>query len=84
MGEFIDKLEVQVVGRSKYLGMKAKETVKDFFTKEDGDVNVVSIVILIGIAVVLALTFKKEITGIVETLLGDIKTKAKEATSSGK
>ena len=49
MGEYVDKLEVQVVSRAKYLGLKAKEKVADFFTKENGDVNVVSIVFLIGI-----------------------------------
>ena len=58
MGEYVDKLEVQVVSRAKYLGLKAKEKVADFFTKENGDVNVVSIVFLIGIAVVLAIVFK--------------------------
>ena len=66
MGEYVDKLEVQVVSRAKYLGLKAKEKVADFFTKENGDVNVVSIVFLIGIAVVLAIVFKDKAKALVE------------------
>mgnify|MGYP000765013014 FL=1 len=33
---------------------KAKNLVKDFFYNEEGDVNIVSMVVLIGIAVLLA------------------------------
>ena len=59
MGEYVDKLEVQVVSRAKYLGLKAKEKVADFFTKGKlDDVNVVSIAFLIGIAVVLAISIQ--------------------------
>ena len=37
---------------------KAKNLVKDFFYNEEGDVNIVSMVVLIGIAVLLAVIFK--------------------------
>ena len=43
-----------------YFNLKAK--VQKFFQKENGDVNVVAIVVLIGVAVVLALIFKDEIS----------------------
>lgn len=79
MGEYVDKLEVQVVSRAKYLGLKAKEKVADFFTKENGDVNVVSIVFLIGIAVVLAIVFKDKAKALVESLMGIVSKKATDA-----
>lgn len=79
MGEYVDKLEVQVVSRAKYLGLKAKEKVADFFTKENGDVNVVSIVFLIGIAVVLAIVFKDKAKALVESLMGTVSKKDTDA-----
>lgn len=79
MGEFMDKLELEVVGRSKYLGLKAKEAVTDLFTKENGDVNVVSIVFLIGIAVCLAIIFKDKAKELVESLMDTVKGKAEGA-----
>lgn len=78
MGEYVDMLEVQVVSRAKYLGLKAKEKVADFFTKENGDVNVVSIVFLIGIAVVLAIIFKGKAKELIESLMDTVSTKAKK------
>lgn len=79
MGEFMDKLELEVVGRSKYLGLKAKKAVTDLFTKENGDVNVVSIVFLIGIAVCLAIIFKDEASKLVKTLMSKVSSKATKA-----
>lgn len=79
MIERIDDVAGMAIAKAKYLGFKAKEKFVDFVTKEDGDVNVVSIVILIGIAVVLALLFKTQITSIVTNLLNNIKTKSEEA-----
>ena len=78
MGEYVDMLEVQVVSRAKYLGLKAKEKVADFFTKENGDVNVVSIVFLIGIAVVLAIIFKGKAKELIESLMNTVSEKAKK------
>jgi hypothetical protein len=80
MLERIDDMAGIAVVKAKYLGFKAKEKFVDFVTKENGDVNVVSIVILIGIAVVLALMFKKQIVTILQRLLKAIGTKADEAT----
>lgn len=50
------------------LGANAKEKAREAFTDETGDVNVVAIVVLIGIAVVLAVVFKDRIA----KLLGDL------------
>lgn len=43
------------------LGNMVKFKLKEFFSDEKGEVNVVAIVVLIGIAVLLALLFRGEI-----------------------
>ena len=45
-----------------------KTKVQNFFTKENGEVNIVAIVILIGIAVILAFIFKDFIVGFIYDL----------------
>lgn len=41
---------------------------KDFFYNEEGDVNIVSMVVLIGIAVLLAVIFKNNIKDLLDVL----------------
>lgn len=55
--------------------------VSNFMSNERGDVNVVSIVVLIGIAIVLALVFRKSISKILNALLDSIGSKANSAIS---
>jgi len=55
--------------------------VNEFFTSEEGDVNVVSLVVLIGVAVVLAIVFKDSIKSLLESLLETITGKATDAVS---
>lgn len=43
-----------------------------FLTDEDGDVNIVSMVVLIGIAVVLAIVFRDAIGNLIKTMLNTI------------
>ena len=62
-----------------YFNLKAK--VQKLFQKENGDVNVVAIVVLIGVAVVLALIFKDEISKLLRSLIKTISGKAQEAVS---
>ncbi len=50
-----------------------------FVSDEKGEVNIVAIVILIGIAVVLAIIFKDAILGLINTLLDQITNNAKNA-----
>ena len=57
----------------KLMAISAKCALRRFFTKENGDVNVVSIVVLIGIAVVLAIIFRNSISDLIESLLNTIK-----------
>ena len=61
------------------LSIKAKLAISNFLCDEEGDVNVVSIVVLIGIAVILAVFFKEQIAGILETLFTGIKQNAENA-----
>lgn len=55
------------------------EKVKEFLMKEDGDVNIVSIVVLIGIVIIVAGVFRKQITGLIEHLFEGLTTKGDEA-----
>lgn len=59
----------------------AKFKMNEFLTREDGDVNVVSIVVLIGVAVTLALVFKREINNILTGLFGAIQGNATTAVN---
>ena len=63
----------------RLMGIRAKMKLQEFFTKENGDVNVVSIVVLIGIAVVLALIFRKAIASLINDLLNSIRGNAENA-----
>ena len=63
------------------LGLKARLAFSKFMCDEEGDVNIVSIVVLIGIAVLLAVFFKGQIMDLLETLFGTIKDKANSAVS---
>ncbi|MBQ6030560.1 MAG: flagellin-like protein [Oscillospiraceae bacterium] len=67
----------------KLMAISAKCALRRFFTKENGDVNVVSIVVLIGIAVVLAIIFRDAISSLIEDLLDTIRGNAEGAVKSG-
>ncbi len=60
---------------------KAKNLVKDFLYNEEGDVNIVSMVVLIGIAVLLAVIFKNNIKKLLETLFKTISGNATDAVN---
>lgn len=63
------------------LQWKAKNLVKDFFYNEEGDVNIVSMVVLIGIAVLLAVIFKNNIKDLLDVLFKAISGNAEKAVS---
>ncbi|MEE1124899.1 MAG: Flp1 family type IVb pilin [Acutalibacteraceae bacterium] len=63
------------------MGTVAKMRLREFFSDEKGEVNIVAIVVLIGIAVLLALVFKEQVTGLLETLFGTITENANSAVS---
>lgn len=60
---------------------KITTKVHDFMCDEAGEVNVVSIVVLIGIAVLLAIVFKDGITTLLNSLLATITTNATNAVN---
>lgn len=55
---------------------------EEFFTNEDGDTNIVSMVVLIGIAVLLAIVFKDAIAELIQDLLDAITGNATDAATS--
>lgn len=61
--------------------MQAKMKLREFCKKENGDVNVVSIVVLIGVAVLLAIIFRGAISNLLNTLFKTIEGNAKNAVN---
>ena len=55
--------------------------VKDFFRNEDGEVNIIAIVVLIGIAILLALIFKDRIAELINSLFDTIDSNAQNAVN---
>ena len=68
MSEFMWKVYFQLLGLKTMI-----------FEDENGDVNIVSIVVLIGIAVALAVFFRGQISGLLQTLFSSITTNATNA-----
>lgn len=60
---------------------KMRMGLRSFLYDEEGDVNIVSIVVLIGIAVLLAVFFKKQISTLLKTLFSTITQQATEAVT---
>jgi len=79
----MDHLAVTVYVKWMMLKDTLTGGVHDFLTDEEGDVNIVSIVVLIGIAVLLAVVFKEQVTTLIENLFKTIGGKANEAVSGG-
>ncbi|MBE5927106.1 MAG: flagellin-like protein [Lachnospiraceae bacterium] len=61
------------------MAFMAKMKVMNMLSDESGDVNIVSIVVLIGIAVLLAVIFKNEIIELLEGLFDTIAGTANDA-----
>lgn len=59
----------------------AKFKMREFLCKEDGEVNIISMVVLIGIAVALAMVFRDKIKTIMDGLLSTIDGNTKTAVS---
>ena len=59
-----------------------KESVRDFFKKESGEVNVVAIIVLIAVAIAIALIFKDQLTGLVNILFEGLTKKGKDAVTN--
>lgn len=55
---------------------------RNFFQDEEGAVDIVAIVVLIGIAVLLAVIFRKQIENLLNSLFGTIQGTATEAVTN--
>ncbi len=64
------------------LWFMAKYKMHAFLTDEDGDVNIVSMVVLIGIAVLLAIVFRDAIKSLITSLLKAIEKNATDAVNN--
>lgn len=63
----------------KSLMFKAESKIREFFSKENGEVNIVAIVVLIGIAVLLAIVFRGAIENLLKSLFETIENNAANA-----
>ena len=61
----------------------AKMKLRQLFSDEKGEVNVVAIVVLIGIAILTAVIFRDQIGNFVTTLFGQLETNAIDAINGG-
>jgi flagellin-like protein len=61
------------------LAIEAKAKFGKFLYNEKGEVNIVTTVVLIGIAVALALTFKTGISNLLNSLMSSVSSKATAA-----
>lgn len=61
------------------LYLKLSLLLQDFMADEDGEVNIVTIVVLIGIAVLLAILFRKQIENLLNSLFETINGSATNA-----
>lgn len=74
---------MQLYANLTWMAAKAKQKFREFLFEESGEVNIVAIVILIGIAVLLALVFKEQITKLLNSLFGTITDQATSAIGGG-
>lgn len=72
--------EIYMLVMSALFAVKAK--LAKLMTNEDGDVNIVSIVVLIGVAVLLAIVFKDAIGNLIRSLLATITGNASDVVNS--
>lgn len=72
--------EIYMLVMSALFVVKAK--LAKLMTNEDGDVNIVSIVVLIGVAVLLAIVFKDAIGNLIRSLLSTITGNASNVVNS--
>ena len=75
----MDKVDVMLL----HLVVQAKMFAWSLVYDEEGDVNIVSMVVLIGVAVLLAMLFKEQIGNLLTTMLDTITGKANEAVTQG-
>ena len=68
------KYEVMAMNSLLRLKEQGKEALRKFFTDEEGDTNLISIIVVLVIVMALALLFRNNITKIVKAMWGKIET----------
>ena len=61
-----------------------KESLKGFFKKESGEVNVVAIIVLIAVAIAIALVFRDKLAELVGKMFGAINGESKMQDEIGR
>lgn len=69
--------------RADLLMFRTKRKIQEFLTDETGELNIVVIVVLIGIAILLAIFFKEQIETLLKSLFGTITKSANNAVGGG-
>jgi len=64
------------------MSMVARQKVESFFKKEDGAVDIVAIVVLIGIVVIIAVVFRKAIANLINSLFNGISNNANKVINN--
>ena len=71
-----------MMNRIKSFMSLAECKIRQFFSKENGEVNIVAIVVLIGIAMLLAILFKDSITKLINDMFKTITDNANNAITN--
>ena len=70
-----------MLGKLKLFATLAKAKIQGVMANESGEVNIVAIVVLIGIAVLLAIVFRGQIENLLKSLFNQINESASNAIS---
>ena len=73
------KEEIRMMNIVSLCASRARKKIREFFSKESGEVNIVAIVVLIGIAVLLAIIFRGFIENLLKSLFCTIENNAQNA-----
>lgn len=76
------KYEVMAMNSLLRLKEQGKEALQKFFTDEEGDTNLISIVVVLVIVMALAIIFRKNIAAVVNAMWEKIATDAGSATGT--
>ena len=76
--------EVRIMNGLWRMKENVKEAAHDFFTTEDGDTNLISIIIVLAIVIALAIVFRQNIAELVGKLWDKVFTDAATATGAEK
>ena len=72
-------LKIEVMLQNKL--WRASEKIKEFMTDEEGDTNVISIIVVLVIVLGLAIVFKDKIKELVDKLWTSVTSNAEKATT---